>query len=775
MKFNPKIVVMKWAFSLVVAVFFTIVPAAPAAQRQIGSAGWSAQTLGTGEYDVLVDSAVHFSGVFSALVRGVPRSPYGTGALVQRIDAVQWRGRRLKLTAAVRQSRAIGTGAYLSLAATTSAAVPTVATTEERGLAGNGDWATASVEMVVPPTARAVEISLVLNGQGSAWFDDVRLSALSDSAGGPETSIDVTDASFEQSALIPIRAAPLERPRVTTAVGLDNIEVFARLLGLVRHFYPSEAVRTTNWDDFAIRGIREVESAPTEEALGRALQSIFSPVAPTVEISVGSRATMLATASDTGSAAGIMYWRNEGLELPRDRESIYQSSLVTVPASEASASRGSPSVTAWTGKVGRGVWATVPMMRLVELPQDSSSRTRRVDPRVAQITSSPNDRASRLAGVIITWNAIRHGHPYFDVTHANWDAALRPALKKAATDSSPLDYRQTLMWLLARAEDGHGNVLLQAAPYRLGFLPFAVDWIENQLIITTVGADAPSAIQRGARIIAIDGTPIESFLTRHEDSVPGATAEFRRYRARLDVVLGPRDSMLIVSLKSPGSSAIELVRTGFTSRARVTGPAVQSPVRELGDSVVYVDLARITDALLQPLLPRLVAARAIVFDARGYPRVTGAELLSHLSRDTLLSDRFERPLLREPDARSIEWTDHPWVIPPSSMQLKGRVAFLIGPGAISAAESLLGVVEHYHLGELVGSPTAGTNGNVNQFWIPGRFQVVFTGMRVQKRSGAVHHGVGIRPTLAVAPTVEGTLSGRDEVLEAAIRALAQRR
>ena len=79
----------------------------------------------------------------------------------------------------------------------------------------------------------------------------------------------------------------------------------------------------------------------------------------------------------------------------------------------------------------------------------------------------------------------------------------------------------------------------------------------------------------------------------------------------------------------------------------------------------------------------------------------------------------------------------------------------------------MGIVEHDHLGEIVGSTTAGTNGNVAEFKIPGPLTLVFTGMRVLKHDSRRHHGVGIAPTRPVARTIEGVAAGRDEILDAA--------
>jgi C-terminal processing protease CtpA/Prc len=87
---------------------------------------------------------------------------------------------------------------------------------------------------------------------------------------------------------------------------------------------------------------------------------------------------------------------------------------------------------------------------------------------------------------------------------------------------------------------------------------------------------------------------------------------------------------------------------------------------------------------------------------------------------------------------------------------------------------MLGIVEYYHLADLVGEPTAGTNGNTTLVLLPGRYTIPFTGKRVLKQDGSRHHGIGILPTVPVSPTIEGVAPGRDEQLERAIEVVSRR-
>jgi C-terminal processing protease CtpA/Prc len=121
------------------------------------------------------------------------------------------------------------------------------------------------------------------------------------------------------------------------------------------------------------------------------------------------------------------------------------------------------------------------------------------------------------------------------------------------------------------------------------------------------------------------------------------------------------------------------------------------------------------------------------------------------------------------------FTGDGWSIHPAAPRVRARVVFLAGPGSISYAESTLSVVEENHLGPIVGDTTAGTNGNIDPFPLPGGYSVVWTGMRVRKRNGTAHHGVGIAPNVRVSPTVAGVRAGRDEVLERAVALRARER
>src|SRR5207245_2182861 len=164
--------------------------------------------------------------------------------------------------------------------------------------------------------------------------------------------------------------------------------------------------------------------------------------------------------------------------------------------------------------------------------------------------------------------------------------------------------------------------------------------------------------------------------------------------------------------------------------------------QEIRSGVMYLDLNRVTDADFASALPKLCASKGVIFDLRGYPYRISSEMLGHLSDSTLTSPRWGFPIILRPDHRDTTYEWETWQIDPESPRIRAHCAFLIDVSAISAAETLLGIVEHHHLADLVGEPTAGTNGVVTSVLLPGRYTVPFTGMKVLKQDGSRHHGVG---------------------------------
>jgi len=584
-----------------------------------------------------------------------------------------------------------------------------------------------------------------------------------------------------------------QETRPLSAQGLDNVTAFTRLTGYVRFFYPGDSVLTTNWDDFVIRGMRAVEQAPTADSLAAMLRLLFAPVAPDVQIFHG---TTPPRASPPAEPDGdeIVFWRHCGFGVPgafgsAPTRNIYRSERMSlrvrgsVPKTTESLACGSPRpfpvpdpASPFVAALGSNLTVSVPLTLYRHGSLLTFDNIDTYTPRAPNEVVSIGDRATRLADVALLWMVPQHFYPYFDIVKTDWSAALRQGLQEAAVAGSDTAFDATLERLIAKLRDGHGNVFNSARP--LSAPDVRLGWIENRVIVTAVGDTAAAhGIRVGDEVTRVDGVTVGDALRTREARVSGATPQWIREVSLRRLLAGPRGTTSTVELRDPLASRSITPRVSLT-REPGPPPSEQRPpkVAELRPGLMYVDLDRVTDSDVDAAMSRLEKAAGIIIDMRGYPQhVSTPALLAHLADSPIRSARFEVPFVVRPDHEEMLFAGDGWFLRPQSPRLHAKIAFLAGPGAISYAESTLGVVEENHLGAIVGETTAGTNGNIDPFTLPGGYRVVFTGMRVRKRDGSPHHGVGIKPTIPVTRTIAGVRAGHDEVLERAIQYLVSLR
>lgn len=568
--------------------------------------------------------------------------------------------------------------------------------------------------------------------------------------------------------------SPATSPRPLEHRALENLVAFTRLFGYVRYFHPSSEAARSDWNEMAVSGVCAVESAATAAELVSALNDLFHPIAPTVRIFEAGHAP--AAPVELMPPAGaknlrLVAWKHHGLG-NEDSNSVYVSERIRreIRAGKIPVDMWDPA-TPFTADLGGGVACAVPLAlyadgkgtipKAVGRPTSASG----TNPK----TYTGDDRSTRFADVAICWNVMQHFYPYFDVVDTDWSTALGEALTAAAIDEDKRAFLSTLQRLIAKLDDGHGHVSL-AGDNATFTLPLLWDWVEGQLVITRVQeAGVAGGLEPGDIVIEIDGQTAGQALAEVERFVSAATDQFRRYRG-LRLLSASRESEkvnLTIKDASRRRRTVTLHRTGPFPRLREQRPPV---VHEIEPGIIYLNFNRITDIQFTEALPKLEQAKGIVFDFRGYPgNIQPEAFFPHIIDRPVKSPQWHIPVVRRPDRQAMIFErGEEWNLLPKKPYLDAKKAFIIDGRCISYAESCLGIIAHFKLGAIVGSPTAGTNGNVNPFVLPGGYSVMWTGMKVLKQDGSQHHGIGILPTVPVRRTITGIRAGRDEFLEKAL-------
>ncbi len=674
------------------------------------------------------------------------------GNMMQTIDATKFRGKNIRYRAAIRYESDMEEGeARMWIRADRVGGVLGLFDNMANSPITPGKRAYYEIMGRVDEDADQLNFGVMLIGKGTVFIDDVHLEIVGE---------------------VPVsKALPL------SPQGLQNLTAFTRLLGYVRHFHPSDAAANADWNALAIQMLPDIEAAKDTPQLIERLQSAFHAVAPTVLVYPTGQKPALPPAITPPKEANdlqIVYWKHVGFG-QSGAKTGYSSERVHVPSPGGGVPVGEPDPgKPFIAELSDGVSCLVPTTLYADhdgvLPHT-------VAPILIAPTTGGEDRTTRLADVALAWNAFQHFYPYFDVVKTDWKAVLHDSLISAATDTDSDAFLKTLERMVAALHDGHGNVFQSNVAYYMPLLRWR--WIENHLAVLTVLPGGPPQLKPGDVVLKIQDRPAAEAIAEEEKLVSGSTPQWIRWSAVERLLNGAQGSALKLSVRRGGAAPFEITLTrslalGDAFRQHLLEDKRSQNYSEIRPGIVYVNIAQIDSAELKTHLQQLAKAKGVVCDLRGYPTGGAIDLLPYLADKPFTSAHWNIPVYTLPDQAQVTYRRSRWPLTaPAEPHIKGKVAFLTDGRAISYADSYLGIVEAYKLAEIVGSPTAGTNGNINYFDLPGHYRLVFTGMQVIRHDDKPHQGHGIEPTIPSQPSLKGIAEGRDEVLEKALEVVSK--
>lgn len=697
--------------------------------------GWSIVSISDGAFEGKTCIRLSWEG------EGEPQEP---GNVMQALSADEYRGKRVRLRAAVRAEG--GAEGQLWLRETRERGRVGVVENMDRRPITSSTWDHYAITADLSPDAVRLEVGCLVRGAGTVYLDDVTLTVAGDA---------------------PTPVEP-EAPRAVTERGLDNLTAFARLFGVVRHFHPSDEAAEADWERIAVGGVRAVEGAADAEDLARILNEIFLPVGPSIQIFPTGSAPAAETLPSTHRSRA---WRHLGYG--GGGGGSFQSTRVDLDEGTVTDVAYPDPTHPWTADLPGGVSCRVPLA----VPADVEGTLPKAQAPLRwvlreDLLPTGADRSSRLAAVIIAWNLLEHFYPYFDSVRIDFKADLRDALQQAATDRGERPFLDTLRRMVAPVQDAAAGVTQDSEVLGL-FLPLAVKWVGPDLVVTAAGAG--SGLAPGDVIETIDDRPVTDLRDSLAQLVSGATPQWKRWRIETEILRCNSREPRRVQARSfaRNDETIEVSLRPIDSSIGTPRPPLPDPIAELEPGIWYVDASRFDTWEFRRALPKLVDAKGIVFDFRaGAGTLNYTALLQHLGHGVMNGPQHNIPIVRWPDGRRLDYLrSNEWEITPANPYLAAKKVFLTGGGSVGIAETCLELAESNHLGTFVGEASAGTSGDRSSVTLPGGYHLSWTGARVLKADASRAHGIGVLPTVPVRPTRQGIAEGRDEVIEAAIRTL----
>ncbi|RBQ07821.1 S41 family peptidase [Pedobacter miscanthi] len=382
----------------------------------------------------------------------------------------------------------------------------------------------------------------------------------------------------------------------------------------------------------------------------------------------------------------------------------------------------------------------------------------------------------RIADVIMLWNILKHSFPYMDDVKINQEHLLAKILQEASSAKTHTTYIKVIERMCSFYNDAHMFISIKGMEPSYT-IPISLIRADNKIVVKDVSDKRlMDSIFPGDIILKVNGIPVGKQVDTLIQYVSGSKQK-KDLLTMNRLLNGKKNEKVEVTLlRHEDTHKIEIERTKV-AQDYTAGNAgyLQKENGWAAPGTYYFDLTR--NSLTDQNFELLKTAKSIIFDLRGYvfDQTISTDLVPALLRDTLSTVRFFNPKILYPDLEHLSFHPGPETyLPNIKNRLTQQVIFLTDASAISASESLLGLIKDFKLGTIIGEETAGTNGDVNIAYLPGNLIVYFSGMLFKNSDGSKHHLNGVLPDIHVGQSRKSIENREDLVLKKAFQVIRER-
>jgi Peptidase family S41 len=388
---------------------------------------------------------------------------------------------------------------------------------------------------------------------------------------------------------------------------------------------------------------------------------------------------------------------------------------------------------------------------------------------------SAEDDGFRFLALFRYWNIIEYFFPYKHLFKEDWSDVLKEFIPQFASNRSPLNYRLTCWRLINRVHDTHASIYRDSIINNwTGMKGPAIDFktIGKKVIVRDFNDDSLAkfeTLKRGDEILAVNGKSVEEIRTAFDPYICASnpTVADRNFLWRF--LFFSRDDSLLITYKSDGVVKNGIMHLYYRPPFR-NGDSWRMPMYQLlSKDIGYINIGKIQKDSLPVIFKKFKNMKGIVIDIRNYPTEFMPQALGkYLKPNYTPFVRYTGPDFSNPGAfKYIGYIKNGASDTDQIETYKGMVIILINEQTQSQAEFTAMALRTAPRAIVMGSQTAGADGDMSYVPLPGGFLTPFSGLGIFYPDGKDTQGVGIVPDIYAYPTQQGLAAGKDEILERA--------
>ena len=391
------------------------------------------------------------------------------------------------------------------------------------------------------------------------------------------------------------------------------------------------------------------------------------------------------------------------------------------------------------------------------------------------------DAGYRLLALYRLWNIVQYYSPYRDLPDIPWSQTLEDFVPKFLDAEDALAYQLTIMKLAARLQDGHAasHDNAKSLNQRVGHKRPVVNvrFIDGELVVDRILDEKNRdtiGLRAGDVIKSINGEPVEKKRKWFESFLP-ASNKANQLRYIAGGILRTNRNFAQVEYQRHGVDGLRKAEIPCLPAAEyfeLRRQANVGPAWEVKDKIGFIHIDRF-DANTPSLISKeLGQVDGVVIDLRKYQRTTFHTLAGLFLSESTQHATITLPSPLEPGAFAyFPASVGPPKDQPSSSSRKtfeGKVAILVSEWTQSATEYSAMALRVVPNAKVFGSTTAGADGNVTRFHMPGGLRTQISGLGIYTPEKKETQRVGIIPDVRVQPTIDDVRQGKDRILETAL-------
>ena len=609
---------------------------------------------------------------------------------------------------------------------------------QEKNIQGTSDWILYSVKLPYPKNAKTIYIGALLSGTGQLWVDDFEL--LIDGKEIKKAKLKEqkkyladNDNEFDDSSKI--EAFTLSEEKIS------DLLLLGKIWGFLKYYHPLIAAGDFNWDYELFRVLPIIidakKSSERDDILSAWVKSLG-------EFEVTDNAKI----------------KNSEVKIFPDLDWINNSNLsanlVTQLTKVKNAKRPKEHYYIGLGGVGNPEFKNEKTYSEMKYP----------------------DIGFRLLSLFRYWNIIQYYFPYKNLIEEDWKDVLSEFIPKYINTNDEIEYKLVVLELIARVHDTHANIWGREEVlnkyWGMNYAPVEITFVENKAVVTDFYEQVlgeKTSLQIGDVITKINNQSIDDMVKERLKYTPASNypTQLRDIARKL---LRTNDTILNIEFNRDGKSNLRKIKTYSTDKINIykTYQTQDTCFKFINPDIGYFYLGSIKNKYLPEIMNKIQNTKGLIIDLRCYPsEFVVFSLGKYLFAENTAFVKFSNGSIASPGLFTMN--DVLKIGEENKDFYKGKVVILINETTQSQAEYTSMAFRASPNSMVIGSTTAGADGNVSTFYLPGGIRTMISGIGVYYPDGTETQRIGIVSDIEIKPTIEGVKLKKDELLEKAIESI----